>query len=232
MPDKISDQKLGFRKKVTTGDCIKKVIGSIETLKENPINNYTIVVSLEIKGAFDHIEWPCIIRALEKKGLHIYITNIVKSYLSDRRITFGEAKKALTRGCPRGGVLSAPLWNLTFDSVLDYLQFNDVLVIHYVYADNTLLIIKAQFRDELIKKISELIRGLGHLGLKRNHEKTDVILFINYPRYLLNDNDWDLDEITISNVTILITKFMKYLGVIIDNRLKFLHHLDYINEKP
>ena len=149
------------------------------------------------------------------------------------KISIGNATKSLTRGCPQDGVLSAPLWNIAYDDVLGYREFNKVK--HFVFADDTLLLVPGQFRDELLQKVKEIIKGmdliLKQLGLKLNHEKTVVIKFINYPRWLLGEEDWRLHELMIGNTCIEIQDKMKYLGVIIDNQLNFKSHVKYINAK-
>ena len=100
---------LGFHKGVSTEDCIHEVIKGINKLKEYDKNNFVLAISLDIKGAFDYLEWSSIIYAIEKKNSPKYIVDIIKSYLSNRKISIGNAAKSLTRGCPQGGVLSAPV---------------------------------------------------------------------------------------------------------------------------
>ena len=112
---------------------------------------YTAMVSLDIAGVFDHVSWPHTLKELSRKGVNKGIVSIVKDYLTERVITDDEScqrRKALRCGCPQVSVLGPLLWNIGYDCVLDGLA--EQQLIHYAYADDTLIVVCANTRDELV----------------------------------------------------------------------------------
>ena len=47
----------------------------------------------------------------------------------------------------------------------------------------------------------------------------------------MGEEDWLIREVKIGNANVEVEKSMKYLGVIIDDNLRFVEHVDYINNK-
>lgn len=172
-------------------------------------------------------------KAMDQKEVPKYVQNIIISYLSNRNVSAGNKSRKLTRGCPQGGVLSAQLWNLTYDTVLEYLENNNVIA--FAFADDTLLLVPEKYKDQLEERVSSIIGGIKtifkYLGLELNPKKTEVICIQKYPKWLREYDDWYIDTILIDGILIEINPKFKYLGVIIDYNMKFIDHVKYINEK-
>jgi hypothetical protein len=58
------------------------------------------MISLDIKGAFDHAEWPHILRQLEDAATPQYLVRCVASYFKDRTVKCEEWSMTLERGMP------------------------------------------------------------------------------------------------------------------------------------
>ena len=89
---------------------------------------------------------------------------------------------------PRFGTLS--------DSVLELLA--ELGIIAYAFANDTLLIIPAGYKDELISKVELAVDVITHrfkeLGLKLNRGKTEILLFENIPRSIKRDPEWIIND--------------------------------------
>ena len=74
---------------------------------------------------------------------------------------------------------------------------------------------------------------LQEIGLVLNKAKTECILLKKVPNalYHSNYNRYAIWELTMGDTQIEIKKEFKYLGVIIDHKLKFRKHYKYLNEK-
>ena len=227
----LHDSQYGFRRGRSTEQCIRKVIDEIEAIQTK--RYYGAAISLDIKGAFDHLLWPSIINALTEKGTPNYILAITKSYLSDRWLRNGNAERRMSCGSPQGGVLSPDFWNITYDTIL---QLTEAMgIVTYAFADDTMVLVQANTKKRFLRKIRcvmQAVRGrLSTLGLRLNLEKTEILLFTNFPRYLRGEKEWEITTIPFGDHNVEPVESMKYLGVIIDDRLQFREHIEYINKK-
>lgn len=117
--DLLSVHQYGFRPK-------RSAVQAIDLLKTTTINStstYVVTVLIDIRGAFDSLWWPEILRNLNRTGISKTMFGVLTSYLSNRTVTLqndGESViKAMSKGCPQGSVLGPLFWNITFDSLLN-----------------------------------------------------------------------------------------------------------------
>ena len=94
-------------------------------------------ISIDIKGAFDHLEREGFKRELYANYLR-NCADTISSYLSDRKICYFGVTMALDRGCPQGGVISGPWWNMGYNPIQRFLESK--LIQHFCYADHTMIL--------------------------------------------------------------------------------------------
>ena len=111
-------------------------------------------VSLDIKGAFDYVNWNCILRSLDKAGAPHYLVRCIVSYFENRQVSSSNQTTDLNSGCPQGSVLGPTLWNILYDEIIRYLEGRYPGMC--VYADDTFLIVTANTIPELKGKVEEL----------------------------------------------------------------------------
>lgn len=104
----LSENQYGFRTGRSTIDTIKKVRKIIKNKLDKELE--VVAVSLDIKNAFNSIEWGVIRKAMEKKKLPEYLQKIIGDYLKNRKITWigrdgNRYYKKVERGAPQGSVL-------------------------------------------------------------------------------------------------------------------------------
>jgi len=162
----------GFCKGKSAEDCINKVLSEIRILRDK--RRYVAVVSLDIHGAFDHVYHEEAIKAMRNRGVPQYITGIMTDYFKGRRVSVESKSMSMNRGCPQGSVLGPTIWNLIYDTVLKLLK--ELGIIAYAFADDTLLLVPADSREELDTKVKTavdvLIEKFNELGLTLNFDKT------------------------------------------------------------
>lgn len=183
-------------------------------------------------NAFNSLPWPVIREAMIRKGFPEYIRRIIDSYLSGRTIEYALeggriGVKKMTAGVPQGSILGPLLWNIGYDYVLQTELDPGCRVI--CYADDTMVISTANNMEDLIDKansmISKVIGRTRELGLKVSPSKTEVVLFYGRTR------PKEVAKVTVEGETIVAKDCMKYLGIILDNRLNFKEHFRYIEKK-
>lgn len=100
--ERLSGNQFGFRKGVSTVDAIMKVRRMVEEKLGKGLE--VIAMSLNIRNAFNSIEWGEIRRAMERRSFPAYLQRIIGNYLSDRRIIWeGRDGKKYSRKVERGG---------------------------------------------------------------------------------------------------------------------------------
>ncbi|KAF4662225.1 hypothetical protein FOL46_005398 [Perkinsus olseni] len=122
----------------------------------NASRSCSLIVSADIKGAFDACSW----RLIHKEACRVFpqpIVNFVDDYLSGRvanLVTSGpSASRELTAGFPQGSVLGPYLWKLATAGILE--ELNDVYGYFckaYAYADDFVVVVRGMDSKDLVDK--------------------------------------------------------------------------------
>ena len=127
-------------------------------------------------------------------------------------------------GIPQGTPLSSVLFNLYINLIIGCVLFCEIKL----FADDCLIWIAADDIDDAIRKImSDLYRIsclLQRLKLKLNSLKTKFMI-------IGDSNSNNNVIVSIDGQPIERVNKIKYLGVIIDDRLTFKDHCEYIAKK-
>ena len=83
----------------------------------------TILVSLDIKGAFDTAWWPNILTTLKEFNCPRNLYNITKSYFSQRTAVMStntvHIEREVSKDCPQGSCFGSGFWNIQYNSFLN-----------------------------------------------------------------------------------------------------------------
>lgn len=130
-------------------------------------------------------------------------------------------------GVPQGSVLGPILWNITYDEVLTGICEKDCRTIGY--ADDTLVLSEADKINEAVARANIqtglILNKIKRLGLTIAAQKTEVLYFMGKQRMVRTP------VIDVEGTQVMAGKRMKYLGVILDDRMSFSPHLEYIENK-
>ena len=120
------------------------------------------------------------------------------------------------------------MWNLGYDRLLEGVSSRGTCC--YAYADDTLLLISTNKKDELEelveKNITAMQEALAAMNLELNIPKTEVVVFGN----IIHTSPINI-TVRVSENAISSSHAMKYLGVMIDWRLEWHDHVDYLGSK-
>lgn len=137
----------------------------------------------------------------------------------------GEIKQfPMIAGVPQGSVLGPTLWNIAYDVILRGLMEDGCRVL--CYADDTLVLAEAEEVSVAIARANVqtglVLSNIKRLGLEIAVQKTEIVCFVG--RRKLDR----LPVLEIDGVRIESKRQMKYLGVILDDKLSYVPHLDYL----
>ena len=158
---------------------------------------------------------------LESRKINNYLTNVIKSYLTNRAVMIGGgAQIKMTCGVPQGSVLGPLLWNVQYDGVFDVEVPMGVEIIGY--ADDLAVLVTAKREQELQLKaniaLASAIQWIEGKDLRVAANKTEVVLLAGRRK---------LKElvVTVKDSNIRSISAIKYLGVTFGKDLNFAEHV-------
>lgn len=222
----ICDQQFGFKLQTSTTDAIRSALTTINTSISQ--KEHVIAASLDIKSAFDNAWWPSIFKKLRDIQCPSNIFYILRDYVKERNVFLNFAdcslNKGMTKGCIQGSVCGPSLWNLILDQLLA-IDLPEGCRLQ-AYADDVLLISSHQSISSLERNTNIALKTISDWGksvkLDFGPDKTTVVPFTNKSK---------LCKINIDHKFIPFSNHLKYLGIIIDSKQRFIKHSEYIIEK-
>lgn len=204
---KISPRQHGFTPGQSTADAIKEVTDLGLNAKKN--GEIAIMITLDIKNAFNAAQWTQVIAGLARIGIPNCIINVIQSYFSNRVLLVGSKSLNLSCGVPQGSVLGPLLWNIMYDAVVGLRIPNAHIV---AYADDLAIIVVGADKDELLLNtelaLKVVAKAMRDLSIEIAPEKTEATVLAAPSRLSASDLTFSISghDITAGNNT-------KYLGV-------------------
>lgn len=232
--NRIDKQQYGFTKLRDRHDMITKIIADTIYNKSIEHNkNNTIIVSLDVRGAFDNVDQAILIQKMYSmlcnKNEHdctnyIMMVKWIGNFLLKKQVVLDyNQKRSSTRqicqGVPQGSCLGPILWNFMIENITT--TFNnkhnspDCEILSY--ADDIVMCIrniKMRSKQTVQMRIDEFIHELNRLKLDVDPDKCNMML-INVEKRIR-----DKMNIRINDTNIQIVKEICILGVKFDNTLR------------
>jgi hypothetical protein len=204
----------------------------LATWKEDIENGKVVIgVFLDLKRAFETIDRVILLYLMQLEGIEDKELSWFRDYLTGRkqRTKFGEStlsKQSNELGVAQGSCLGPSLFIFYMNRIAGAVgeaRFN-------LFADDTLNSVAEDTLEDAVRKINNSFASLSHWfkqhKLKLNIEKTNYMVILYKKSLSLEGVMIKIDDIELQRVT-----EMKYLGVIIDDKLKFDSNTNYIIKK-
>ena len=216
----------GFQRAKSTESAMSQVQDRLEQRIDK--NKPALGFFLDIQAAFDTIQPKAIQNALLLHGVHKTIANWYTNYITHRNLYTehnGDVSSAsIAIGFPQGGVCSAKFWIIAFNKAIEI--SNQYGALGVGFADDLCILVEQKNVKNAIgigqRIIDELIEWGGSIGLTFNPSKTVVIPF----GLKLNDKELQRHKLRINGQTVEYSEHTRYLGVEIDSKLKWTHHIN------
>lgn len=231
--DLINRMQFGFLKQSSTACAVATIVDHLQTNLDKKGNKIGACVFIDLKKAFDTIPHGELINKLEKYGIRGQFLKLIEDYLRNRKqyvntndVISSTINSHHPIGIPQGSNLG-PLFFLLYVNDIFDLPLHGKIVL---FADDTTLAYVESDPIELERKINSdlaiLYNWLVNNKLTMNVRKTKYMLMSRNSQ-LLQSNI----KISINNQTIDRVEQFNFLGINIQNNLKWNSHINNLTRK-
>ena len=220
----IYEHQFGFRKHHSTSHALIDLTEDIRHALDN--NKFSCGVFIDLQKAFDTVDHDILLAKLEHYGIRGIANSWFRSYLKNRKqyVSISGFDSNVTNvdfGVPQGSVLGPLLFLIYINDLHKAIKYSKTR--HF--ADDTCLLIKNDSLKQLNKHLNIDLRLLCNWlkanKISLNCSKTELIVF-RHPNKQIN---YDL-KIKINGKKLVPSKFVKYLGILIDPHLNWSYQID------
>nr|KAG5696331.1 hypothetical protein BaRGS_027941 [Batillaria attramentaria] len=232
----------GFRK---GRGCMEHVARLTSEIKKAMVNKHSVVTTFfDIKRAFDTVWHAKLLDKLSSIGISGRLYQFVQAFLADRRISVRVGaslsdEHILDMGVPQGSVIAPTLFSVMLHDIESKVGRPDIKM--SLYADDlaiwtelpTQLPGKTAFMKKLYERwrtkfqscVDDIQGYMGQNGFQLSPEKTSLVVFSR------TNGAKNAMSIQIGNVTIKPCSEAKFLGVTLNERLRWQPHISNLTAK-
>lgn len=221
---------LGFRRGKSTMDAVLFLTNNIYNGFAS--NLKTVVVFMDLTAAYDHVNVEILTNILNNLDIPDKLIQLTTQFLRNRRILMRSGygnmigPQTANNGLPQGSTLSPLLFNLYTKSLREEIGENIKLI---QYADDMTLICTGPDMEEIIDQMNEtmdrIMRWIDQHQLKISLQKTKYMVF---SKGQLKKN---FSRIKIGDTPLVRVGTHKYLGVILDENMRWKEHTHHTINK-
>ena len=221
--------QFGFRKGHSTTHALTDLTEAIR--KNIDENKFAVGVFIDLQKAFDTVDHKILLKKLDHYGIRGTANKWFESYLSNRQQFVSinnkdSSLKPMKFGVPQGSVLGPLLFLIYINDLHKATHYS----IARHFADDTNLLISnhslKQLKKHLNIDLKILTVWLKANKISLNSSKTEILLFKN-PNKPVN---YDL-KIILDGTRLYPSKYVKYLGILIDPYLTWNYHIKSLAPK-
>nr|KAG5713466.1 hypothetical protein BaRGS_025014 [Batillaria attramentaria] len=232
----------GFRK---GRGCMEHVARLTSEIKKAMVNKHSVVTTFfDIKRAFDTVWHAKLLDKLSSIGISGRLYQFVQAFLADRRISVRVGaslsdEHILDMGVPQGSVIAPTLFSVMLHDIEAKVGRPDIKM--SLYADDlaiwtelpTQLPGKTAFMKKLYERwrtkfqscVDDIQGYMGQNGFQLSPEKTSLVVFSR------TNGAKNAMSIQIGNVTVKPCSEAKFLGVTLNERLRWQPHISNLTAK-
>ncbi|GBN70215.1 Retrovirus-related Pol polyprotein from type-1 retrotransposable element R1 [Araneus ventricosus] len=233
----LHNNQYGFRE---GRSCDLTIQTLVETMKNKMDLEHFALVSLDIKAAFDNMNWSVLFNIFNDIELPDFLKNFIFYYLNDRSISYindvCECTKFCFKGCPQGSVIAPILWNIYINQILT--KNNDTFYTQ-AFADDLALIVSGRRARDLEFNtnvaLAQIAQNLCDLKLTLSVEKCQALVIRSISSQKFSQRNSTVlnrkPTFKINNYSIKVTDSLKILGIVLDNTFTWPAHILTLYDK-
>lgn len=229
--DIITEHQSGFRKQYSCETAIQTVVDEWKVdISEGKMVG---VIFMDLKRAFETIDRDILLDKLYQYGIRDRVLDWFRTYLRNRtqQVRFNDKWSEVISneyGVPQGSVLGPLLFIIYINDIVNLCPEECSIK---MFADDTVIYVPGKSSAEVERKMNMLLsiveKWMERNKLKMNVEKTKYMI-VSSVRKVVSRNIVlkCLDGTKLERV-----ESIKYLGIIIDDKLRFKDHCEYMLKK-
>lgn len=225
----ISKNQFGFQPRSNTTSATVSLINNIQSNIDQRRTCSAIFV--DVSKAFDCVPHDVLLLKLDRYGVRGNAHTLIESYLSNRKQIVEinghrSSEKVINYGVPQGSILGPLLFIIYINDIFD-LPLRGTL---QLYADDAVLVYSSDNIDQLYVDMQHDLNLINqwffHNGLTVNASKTKYLIFSSTDRFSNIGYELNLGNDQIERVNSI-----SYLGLTIQQNLKWNKHVENIHSK-
>jgi hypothetical protein len=222
----IYESQYGFRQGHSTTQAVSELVENV--IKGFDNNETTLAIFLDLSKAFDTIDHGILLKKLKFYGIRGKALEWFTSYLLNRQQYVSidghdSNKSSITCGVPQGSVLGPQLFIIYTNDLPTNLSFCKSIL----FADDTNLFKTSKNLDDLFIQanfdLQIITEWFQSNQLSLNTSKTHYILFT------LSTKNTSEYHIQLAGEIIERKQYVRFLGLIVDERLSWKYHANYVS---
>ncbi len=194
-------------------------------------NKIASMLLLDVSGAYDKVSHPRLLHNLRKRGIDTSITSWIESFLSDRTTTLKTSEYTtpltpINTGIPQGSPLSPILYLFYNSDLIDRCNTAERLnTVATGFVDDIGLLTVGNTTEETCENLRKIHKEICIPWAKQHGSKFDPGKY--QLLHLSRKQDCNINQLLQLNDDQVIeaTEHVRYLGVEIDNKLTWNHHV-------
>lgn len=227
------EKQFGFRKGHSTSHALNYSVNEIKNARKN--GNHVMGIFIDLSKAFDTIDHFTLLEKLNSYGVRGIPHSLITSYITNRKqyvTVLNECSDQLpvTYGVPQGSCLG-PLLFLIYINDLGYLSNQADFIL---FADDTNIFLKANSKVEVFENANQILKLiLSYMTCNKLHINLGKSVYMYFPplKNVCGIAETPNPPVKIGDDNIKSVKKIKFLGVVIDDKLTWEPHIKALTKK-
>jgi len=227
----LNDKQFGFREGHSTSHALNF---SIEHIREKlRLKHHVIAVFIDLSKAFDTLDHNILLEKLESYGIRGVANDLLRSYLTNRNqytSALGESSglNPIIYGVPQGSCLGPLLFLIYINDLCNSSDLGEFVL----FADDTNIFVSDPCENMAYQKANNILKCVqSYMHVNKLHINASKSCYMQFKPTRIKGSQSQNHSVRIGNNTLEKVSTTKFLGVIIDEELSWVPHINDLSKR-